>query len=176
MEEYNVGTGTVVKTSEASVKKEFTPPTDKASAAFAVAAAKSQIESFKGLIDRQAWDDIRAALQSVPLTQKYAKPDRPGVIMIPFLGLKSTEGLKQSLGIGDADVAAIEKARKESSQALQELAEFAFTNRIPFFNAEDKKSIAQLAEKNVNVDLDEAKDMVDRAQGSISDIIAFLSR
>ena len=40
---------------------------------------------------------------------------------------------------------------QECSLAVNELVDFAFTNRVIFFNEEDKKSVADLADKNLDV-------------------------
>lgn len=62
MEEYNVGTGSVVKSDKAIEKNEFSPPTDKANALAAVKVALAQLDSFKGLIEKQVAASCALAL------------------------------------------------------------------------------------------------------------------
>ena len=77
-------------------------------------------------------------------------------------------------GIDKKAARAVEKLRLETSLAVNELADFAFTNRVIFFNAEDKKSVSELAEKNLDVDLEEAKAILERARGTFDELVSLL--
>ena len=80
----------------------------------------------------------------------------------------------QALGMDKKGAAGLERARKDVALALNELADFSFTNRVIFFSEEDKKSVSDLADKNLEVDVNEALEIVARARGRLADIRAAL--
>uniref|UniRef100_A0A7S0E077 Uncharacterized protein n=1 Tax=Hanusia phi TaxID=3032 RepID=A0A7S0E077_9CRYP len=178
-EEYNVGSGTVIrpKQSKREARKEFkASPSSTAEAVETLKDAERLVQSFDEYAKNMAWDDIRAELLTAPLAnQKFSKPDRPAILFSTFFGFKSEKELMKTLNIDKQAANRIEKLRKEASLTLMELAEFAFTNRVVFFNEEDKKTVAELSEKNLQVDLDEALRLVQDAKERIREIIDSLS-
>lgn len=133
------------------------------------------LSKFEELITLGAWDNIRQDLQSTPVSQRFVKPDQPSVIFAPFLGAGGANAMASRLGAG-VDTASFEKARAEASKVLQELAEFAFTNRVLFFNEEDRRSVSRLAATNLEVDLDEARELVSRAEDRVSFMAGLLAK
>jgi len=174
-EEYNVGSGTVVrpKTGPKSAQKTFTQPTDADSTLAAVEELQALLASFEAYIQSQAWDNIRGSLQSVPVSGKFVKPDSPGILFTPFL-LGSDKKLMAVAGVDKKIASEVEKRRKECALALNELVDFAFTNRVIFFNEEDKKSVAELADQNLEVDLEEASGILQRSRDKLNEMAALL--
>ncbi|EKX31527.1 hypothetical protein GUITHDRAFT_122286 [Guillardia theta CCMP2712] len=178
-EEYNVGSGTVVraKQSNREVRKEFkAPPASKEEAVETLKDAERLVDSLSEYAKNMAWDDIRAEMLTAPLAnQKFSKPDRPAILFLSFFGFKSEKELMTVMKIDKKAATRIEKLRKDASLTLMELAEFAFTNRVVFFNEEDKRTVAELSEKNLQVDLDEALRLIQDSKERIQEIIQSLS-
>jgi len=177
VEEYNVGSGTLIKKNEQPTyqRPAFTAPADSASVLKALEETKGMLNSFGELITLGAWDNIRQDLQSTPVNQRFVKPDQPAVVFAPFLGLGGARAMADRLGVDPARAAAIDKARSDASKVLMELAEFAFTNRVLFFNEEDRRSVARLAAANLEVDLDEARELVSRAEDRVQRMAELLA-
>lgn len=160
MAEYDKGSGTVVREVESKEKTETlaidVTPTDAAQLRECMAATGASLAGLRALVDKKAWDNVRQALQTSTPTQKFVKPNRPAVVMKP---------LSSPCSLDAAALKSFNKYRKECAQSLQELSDFAYTNRVIFFNEEDKKSVSRL-EGNLEVDLDEAREYLDNALAS----------
>ena len=170
-----MGSGTVIrpKVAPGPQRKEFTVPTDPASTAAAVAEVQALLASFEAFVEKEAWDNIRASLQSAPVSGKFVKPDTPALLFTPFL-VGSDKMLMKAAGVDKKAAIAIEKQRKESALVVNELVDFAFTNRVIFFSDEDKKSVSELADKNLDVDLEEARSILQRARDKVDDMASLL--
>ncbi|KAJ1469930.1 hypothetical protein T484DRAFT_1981249 [Baffinella frigidus] len=175
MEEYNVGSGTVIRPKGGPARKQAgVAPVDKASALAAVEAADLMLLSFEPLCVQSAWDTIREAMQIAPVGQRFVKPDAPIVLFSPFLGFGSAGAMEKGFGMDKKGAAGLERSRKDAALVLNELADFAFTNRVIFFSEEDRASVSDLAEKNLSVDVSEAAELVVRAREKVADMRAAL--
>uniref|UniRef100_A0A7S0Y0R5 Uncharacterized protein n=2 Tax=Hemiselmis andersenii TaxID=464988 RepID=A0A7S0Y0R5_HEMAN len=167
MDEYNVGSGTKIRVEKEEYKvKEEVQVTDKASLIKALDEVEVTLKEISGYCEKAAWDNVRALMQSSAVTQKYVKPDRPGVIFKAYGGLETEKAWVSATGAGAAEAKAFEKSRKAANQSLLQLSDFAFSNRVLFFNEEDKANVKRL-ESNLDVDLDEAIGLVDVALSSV---------
>lgn len=97
------------------------------------------------MIKIEGWDDVLAATKKKPLN----------ALLTPYLGYGTAAGLAEAMG-GDKQAGkALEEGRQEAGVALQQLVDYAFSNRVIFFNSLDKQQVAALASGRAPPDLGE---------------------
>lgn len=101
--------------------------------------------SLTPMIKIEGWDDVLAATKKKPLNSLFT----------PYLGYGTAAGLAEAMG-GDKQASkALEEGRQEAGVALQQLVDYAFSNRVIFFNSLDKQQVAALASGRAPPDLSE---------------------
>ncbi|GAB5034232.1 Hypothetical protein NocV09_01800110 [Nannochloropsis oceanica] len=97
------------------------------------------------MIKIEGWDDVLAATKKKPLN----------TLFMPYLGYGTPAGLAEAIG-GDKQASkALEEGRQEAGVALQQLVDYAFSNRVIFFNSLDKQQVSALASGRAPPDLSE---------------------
>jgi len=97
------------------------------------------------MIKIEGWDDVLAATKKKPLNALFT----------PYLGYGTAAGLAEAMG-GDKQASkALEEGRQEAGVAVQQLVDYAFSNRVVFFNSLDKQQVAALASGRAPPDLSE---------------------
>lgn len=89
----------------------------------------------------------------------------------PFLGYTSAAKLSSALP-PSTDAKAIEGRREVLSVVLRQLKDFAFSNRVIFFNELDKKQVAKLAASTgASIDLSEPRELLADAKTLLAELL-----
>lgn len=109
------------------------------------------------LIKKEGWDDVLAAVKRKPLC----------LLLTPFLGYGNAAELAKALGGDLKKSRALEERRQEASVALQQLVDYAFSNRVIFFNSLDKQQVTALASGRAPPDLSEPLGLLEDTVGLV---------
>lgn len=126
----------------ASTETEVTAPADPKQL---LASVQDTLGSLTPMIKIEGWDDVLAATKKKPLSALFT----------PYLGYGTAAGLADAMGGDKKASKALEEGRQEAGVALQQLVDYAFSNRVIFFNSLDKQQVAALASGRAPPDLSE---------------------
>lgn len=118
------------------------PPPDPQQLLASVVDALNQLIPF---IKQEGWDDVLAATKKKPLSY----------LLTPYLGYGGLAGLSTAVGGDKMKAKNVEEARQEAAVACGQLVDYAFSNRVVFFNSLDRQQVAALAQGRAPPDLSE---------------------
>lgn len=120
----------------------------------------SQVDALNQLIPfikQEGWDAVLAATKKKPLSYLFT----------PYLGYGGLAGLSKAVGGDKGKAKNLEEARQEAAVSLGQLVDYAFSNRVVFFNSLDKQQVAALASGRAPPDLSEALGYVSDTVGLV---------
>ncbi|KAG5184214.1 hypothetical protein JKP88DRAFT_50087 [Tribonema minus] len=125
----------------------------------------AEAEAMAPLVDKENWDGVLAKTRGAPLT----------LLKSAALGLGSVSALARTVSLSLAKAAEVSEAAAEAGVALQQLEDYAFSNRVVFFNMVDKNQVQQLSEEtNYKAELDEPRELLADVKQQIQALAALL--
>mmetsp|Transcript_4038 Transcript_4038/g.6442 ORF Transcript_4038/g.6442 Transcript_4038/m.6442 type:complete len:221 (+) Transcript_4038:2-664(+) len=170
IQEYSIGTGTIIKNKnveEAPVKAEAVEISSVKDLQKLMSDLLKSFDKLENQINQQAWDDLRVDLARGPAGQLAGAPRLGG-----GGSKKEAAAAAARLGMTAPRVNDFDEKRGEVLVLLKQLDDYAFSNRVLFFNLEDKKAVTEMSEQNdTSLDLSEPLAILDECRDLIKQII-----
>lgn len=162
MDDYNSGSGTIISKQipQSNIQLPSKTSSDTIISINNLEELQPILNKISNDINNQYWDDILQTTKNLKLLRK------------PNFGFRNIQGLREEFysnrQIDDDSLRQAESLREEIAFSIQELEDFARSHRVIYFNQEDKKLLAYVAEdgktqneENVNVIKDSSSDALE---------------
>ncbi len=131
-------------------------------------SCRKRIVGMAALVDKRLFDEVMVETKALKSSVRSS-----------YLGLKTPSKLSSALGVSEADAQSIEATREELAFQLEQLEDFARSNRIIFFNTEDLAQIKIMSNSEspvdtIDVPIQEAKGYISASLENIDQILAKL--
>lgn len=157
-DEYNVGSGSVVKVSTTPAETKLKP--------FKIEDLRS------GSLDREVRRSLEELVRMRGWDAVIAKVKLLNLVNDEYFGNKRY--LIETFNLDNSDLEKVEGARASLSFNLRQLSDFALANRVLFFNKEDMKQVADMASDSgkefVEGDVSEAVELVRASQEAMDEL------